>query len=203
MFPYNYNGRCLTHQKITPGNTITSVSAYCYKYCVYVLNIDAGTDVIAEGDWVVGASSGAVGKVLKIDISSGAWASDDVVAVMLIDSWNGTAWTNNEKIKVAADATCGDVNQAAAIVEASDTQYDSVYRLGYKGKLACAAHITALTQTQLLGINGGKPDQTALIGTPLKDGGELWLYDANDIANIKVVDYAAGSAGLINIDFYF
>ncbi len=199
MYPLVYNGRCLTHWGVLPGNTITSVPAYCYKYSLYVLNFDDADSEIKVGDWITGATSGAIAKVVYVTAT--AWTNG--VGYAYIDSWNGTAWTNDEEIKVAAGATMANVNQAAAIVEATDAQYEAVYRLQYKGKIAQAACITATLNTQLIGISGGKPDQTALIGTPLKDGMQMWVYDGNDIANIKTVDAVASSAGRTQVDFFF
>jgi hypothetical protein len=204
MYPLNYRGVALTHQKVVPGNTITSLSAYCYKYRLYVLNYDAGTDEIVDGDWVIGASSGAVGKVVDVILSGGDWVDgNNAAGYLLIDSWNGTAWTNNEKIKVAADATCGDVDQAAAIVEASDTQYDSVYRLKYKDHLAQSALVVVYANTALIGIDGGKPDQTALIGIPMVANSSFELEDHNDIVNFKCVDYTASSASILQVQYFF
>jgi hypothetical protein len=73
----------------------------------------------------------------------------------------------------------------------------------YIGKQAKCAHVICLAQTALIGITGGKPDQTALVGTPLAANIDLWIHDINDIMNFKCVDYANGSASTLNIDFYF
>ena len=207
MYPFEYHGRPLTHQYIKPGDTATGLSAYCYKYKLYVLNVDAGTDEMKVGDWIIGATSGAIAKVAKIDITSGTWATDNVAAVMLIDSWNGTAWTNNEKIKDAADATCGDVDQAAAIVEATDAQYDSVYRLMFKDKLAQTARVQVYNATSTKGIlyciDGSTPDQTSDIGHNLMGFSETWLHDTDEIINFKCLDYTTADATLVNVTFYF
>ena len=203
MESYEYVGRPLTHQKVVPGNTITSLSEHCYLYKCHRLNFDAGTDAIVAGDWVIGATSGAVGKVLYISIASGSWAGDDAAGYMLIDSWNAVAWTNNEKIKVAADATCGDVNQAAGIVEATDVEYILAGRLQFKGKPAIYAYVVAYANTALIGVTGGKPDQTALIGTPLVANAVLEIRDPEAIKDFKCVDYTAASASVVQVDFFF
>lgn len=199
MLNFNYVGIPLTHQKVTPGNTITSLSAYCYKYGLWVLNFDDADAEIVVGDWVVGATSAAAAKVMYV--TSTAWTNG--VGYALIDSWNGVAWTNDEEIKVAAGATMANVNQAAAIVEATDAQYDSVYRLQWKGMLARFAQVICFANTILCGINGGKPDQTALIGIPLTAGSGLSLQDNNAIAKFKCVDYVAQSAGIAQVEFFF
>ena len=209
MYPLNYHGRPLTSQKVAPANTVTSLSAYCYKYCLYKLNFDAGTadNAIVVGDWVVGAASGAVGKVVYLSAITGSWAANTAAGYVLIDSWNGTAWTDGEKIKVAADATMADVNQPAAIVEASDAEYNLAYRLPYKGKLAACAFVKVYDATSthgvLIGIDGGIPDQTALIGIPMLSGDELWLEDYNSITNFQCVDYTASDASVVYVQFFF
>ena len=190
----DYFGRALNHQKITPGNTITSVSANCYNYKRWKLNFDAGTDEIVAGDWIIGATSGAVGKVVSIyDDGTGTWAGDDVVGYLIIDSMVGT-WTDNEKLKVAADAAMADVNGPAAPV--SD-DYD------YKGVQAKAMLINIYANTALCSWTGGKPDQTALIGQPMVANSSYVLTDINDIKNFKCVDYTSGSASQVQLTFYF
>ena len=191
---YEYEGICLTHQKIVPGNTITSIDSKIYTYARWKLEFDAGTDEIVAGDWIVGATSGAVAKVVSIsDLTSGSWAADNAVGYLIIDSYYGT-FQDNEKLKVAADATMADVKGTVI------PWFDG---FPYIGKQAKCAHVICLAQTALIGIAGGKPDQTALVGTPLIAGAELWIHDINDIMNFKCVDYTAASASTINIDFYF
>lgn len=195
---YDYDGIPLCHQKITPGSTITSLSSYCYKYQCQRLNFDDADSEITIGDWITGASSGAIGKVVYI--TSTAWT--DGVGYLLYDSWNGTAWTDDEEIKVAAGATMANVNQPAVVVEATDAEYALAGRLQYKHKMARCALVIAFAQTQLIGINGGKPDKTALIGTPMVAGASIKLSDNNAITGFKVVDYAAGT-GITQVDFFF
>uniref|UniRef100_A0A6M3KZK4 Uncharacterized protein n=1 Tax=viral metagenome TaxID=1070528 RepID=A0A6M3KZK4_9ZZZZ len=203
MLNFEFLGLPLTHQKVVPGNTITSLSEYCYKYRIFKLNFDAGTDEIVANDWVVGATSGAVGRVKYISVTSGTWAGDNVVGYLLIDSWNGTAWTNNEKIKVAADATMADVNQAAAIVEATDAEYTLAGMLIFKHMLARTALVVCYANTALTDDTGGKPDQTALIGTPMVANASYLMKSYNAIKNFKAVDYTAASASILQVKFCF
>ncbi len=188
-------GQGLTHQKITPGNTVTSVSVNCYRYKRWKLNFDAGTDEIVAGDWIVGATSGAVATVVEVSaLTSGSWAADTAVGYLIIDSMVGT-WTNNEKLKVAADATMADVNGAAIPLDNED--YPN------KGMEARAALISVFANTALVSWTRGKPDQTALIGQPMAANSSVLLTDMNDIRNIKVVDYVSGSASVVNITYHF
>ncbi len=194
MIVFDYLGRALTHQKITPANTITSISANCYNYQRWKLNFDAGTDEMVAGDWIIGALSGAVGKVVSIyDDGTGTWGGDNVVGYLIIDSMVGT-WTDNEKLKVAADATMADVNGPAGLLTAD---YD------YKGMQAKAMLINVYANTALCAWDGGKPDQTALIGQPMTANSSYILTDPNDIRNFKCVDYTSGSTSIIQLTFYF
>ena len=193
MFTLENYGMALTHQKITPGNTITSVSGNCYNYQRWKLNFDAGTDEIVAGDWIVGATSAAVAKVVSITVSSGTWAGDNVVGYLIIDSMVGT-WTDNEKLKVAADATMADVNGPAAPLM---DDYD------FKGMKARAMLINVYANTALCAWTGGKPDQTALIGQSMVANSSYVLTDINDIRNFKCVDYTASSASIVQLTFYF
>lgn len=205
MIVYDYPGRALTHQKITPGNTATGLSAYCYKYRVYRLNFDAGTasNALAVGYWVYGVNSGAVGHILYLSAITGSWAGNDAAGYVLIDSWNGTAWTNNEKLGMGADTTMADVDQAAAIVEATDGEYILAGMLEYKGMTARRAQVIAYANTLLCGLSGDIPDQTALIGLPLTAGSGLSLPDADAMAGFKCIDYTASSAGIAQVRYFF
>ena len=118
-------------------------------------------------------------------------------------SWTGTAWTNDEEIKVAAGATMANVNQAAAIVEATDAEYNLAKMLLYKGWLAKYALVVCYANTALIGFDGGKPDQTALIGIPLVANASIELRDHNAITNFKCVDYVAASASILQVTFCF
>ncbi len=197
MIIFDYLGTPLTHQKITPGNTATALSKYCYQYKRFRLDFDAGTDELTVGSWIVGASSGAVAKIVSVsDLSSGSWSGDDAVGYLIIDSWNGTAFTDNEKIKQAADATCGDVDLVPTMVEI-DTNYE------WKNKMAKAALISVYANTELVCFDGGTPDQTALIGQPMAAASSIVLSDINAIKAFKTLDYTASSAGIVQATFFF
>lgn len=187
---FEYPGLPLTWVKIAPGNTITQVPAGLYKYAEYTINYDAGSDEIVEGDVFIGVSSGAMGIVKSITLVSGGWGvGNDAAGVIRFHSWNGINFTNNEKIQVAADATCADIDGTAPTACADEYQY--------KGWLAKCVIAQAHTNSQLIayGKNVIKPDQTALLGQLLTAGSSVQVSDASAIANIRVVDYTAGTAG--------
>ncbi|RPH73227.1 hypothetical protein EHM76_05595 [bacterium] len=189
----------LTHQKVVPGNTITSLSSNCYKYQQWRIDFDAGTDAIAAGDWIVGATSAAVANVVSITISTGAWGDDDVVGYLIVDSLVGT-FADNEKLKVAADATCADVKaNTSPVVTAIPYAGDYLY----KGVDAKAALVVVYANTALVGLTGGKPDQTALIGTPMVANSSYICRNIEEIKNFKCVDYASGSASILQVTYFF
>ena len=199
MLVSDFDGVALTHQKVTPGNTITSLSQYCYKYSLWRLNFDDGDSEIVVEDWVVGATSGAVGKVKYVSASS--WTNG--TGYLLIDSWNGTAWTNNEEIKVAAGATMANVDQASPIVVATNEEYRLADAERYRGLNARSALIVVYANTALVDWTGGKPDQTALIGTPMVANSSVKLQTYQSIVNFKCVDYTSQTSSIIQVKFSF
>jgi hypothetical protein len=193
MIVFEDVGIPLTHQKIVPGNTITSISAYCYQYWKHRLDFDDGDYEIKVGDWIVGATSGGEAKVLEVSHdSSAAWTND--FGYLIVDSWNGTAFQDNEELKVAAGATMANAN---GIIKPVASNYP------YKGLMAKSALVIVYAQTALVGITGGKPDQTALIGTPMVANSSILLRNIEAIKNFKCVDYTAASASTVQIDFFF
>ena len=193
MLVFEDLGTPLTHQKITPGNTITSLSKTCYQYTRYKLNFDDGDTAIVAGDWITGASSGAIAKVVTVNADTSTWTNN--TGNLILDSWTGTAFTDNEEIKVGAGSTMANVN--GVLIPLNDTSYD------YKGFLAKAALVVVYANTALVGFTGGKPDQTALIGTPMVANSSIILRGYYAVSNFKCVDYTASSASVVNVDFYF
>jgi len=183
----------LTHQKIIPGNTATALSKYCYQYWQFRLDFDDGDQTFTVGDWIVGASSGAVAKIVSInDLSEGTWTNE--TGYFVLDSWNGTAFTDDEEIKNGAQATAANVN---GLIKSWTSDYP------YKGQLAKTALVVIYANTALVGFNGGKPDQTALVGTPMVANSSIILRSYPAIAAFKTIDYTASSASIAQIDFFF
>jgi hypothetical protein len=195
-----YPGIPLTMQKITPGDTITTVAAGLYKYTEYEIGYDAGhaAALIVEGNIITGATSGAMGVVRSVTVATGAIGDSDAAGMIRFHSWNGTNFTDNEKIKIAADADVGDINGSVP------TECTDGY--AYAGWIAKAVMIRAITKTQLIGVSARKmkADQTTLIGFALAaTASPLWIYDASAIANITTVDEVSGQAGSTILLAYF
>lgn len=191
---FDYLGEPKQHQKITPGNTATGFSKNCYRYRRWKLNFDDGDVELTVGSWIVGATSGAVGKIVEVVADSASWNNN--TGYVVIDSWNGTAWTDNEEIKQAAQTTAANVNQPSPIRE---HQADYPFR----GCMAKAALVSVYANTELVCFDGGTPDQTALIGQPMAAASSIILQDPKQIENFKALDYTASSAGIVQATFFF
>lgn len=70
----------------------------------WLLNFDAGTAAISEGDIVDGATSGAQGEAL-VDavVTSGSWATNDAAGYLVLTGVSGT-FQDNESLEVSAAA---------------------------------------------------------------------------------------------------
>jgi hypothetical protein len=197
-YAFEYYGQPLQHQKIVPGNTITGLSADCYEYKRWKLNYDAGHVEIVAGDWILCETSLAVAKVVSIyDDGTGTWGADTVAGYLIIDSKVGT-FTNNKKLQVAAESEMAYVNEAV-YGDAVTLQGD----YPNKGKLAQSALVLIYANTALIAIDGGKPDQTQLIGIPMVANSSIYLKDINAIKAFKCVDYTASSASVVQVTYFF
>lgn len=195
MIVNNYLGIPLQSQKIVPGNTATAIAKSVWTYREYTINFDAGTDEIKAGDVIVGASSGAVGIVVSVSVTSGTWAGDDVVGVIRFRSWNGTNFTNNEKVKVAADATCADIDGAAP------TECPEDYK--YKGQVARSMLVSVIAQSVFMAIDGSTPDQTQDMAHTLAAGDSYVMHDAQEMDQAMFIDAASGSASTVVVTAFF
>jgi hypothetical protein len=195
MFTFEDLGIPLTEQKIVPGNTITSIAQDVWLYRRWKLNVDDVDAQIYVGDWLVG-NGGAVAKVVEVSIS--AWTNGS--GYVILDSWNGTAYIDNENVGVAA-AVATQANVDGVLVSLDYTGYP------LKGKMAKAALVTVYDATSthgcLIGISGGKPDQTLKSGIPMMAGSSIGLRNIEAIKNFKCVDYTASDASVVNIICYF
>ena len=196
-FIIEYYGEALCHQKVVPGNTITSLNSEMYTYTErYLAYTSGGTTEIAVGDWIVGATSSAKARVLSVTLSSGTWAGGDAVGYFIINSQHGTF--QSENIKVAAGT-----NDATIAANSRLCIYDEYVNKQFYKKNSTAALVNVYAQTALVDISGAKPDQTALVGQHIQAGGNWMLRDVKAIRNFKCVDYTASSASTIQVTFFF
>lgn len=199
MITFDFDGLALTHQRVAPGDTLATLSSGCYTYKCYRLNVDDADTQFYTGAWLEGQSSGAIAKVVYISMS--AWTNG--TGYVIVDSWNGTAYTDNEELGVAAGTTNANVNQPAAWREATDEEYSLAGRAEYRGLAAKSALVVVYANTALVDWTGGRPDQTNLIGTPMVANSSVKLKSYNEIANFKCIDYTSGSASIVQVKFYF
>jgi hypothetical protein len=152
-----YFGVPLNSQKIVPGNTATGVSDGVIRYIEYTIPYTAGHYAYVAGDVIVGATSGAVGIVKSYTVTGGAITpGGDAVGLIRFCSWNGINFTNDEAIKVGADANVGTIDGTAPTAVTTD------YR--FKGRTANHMLISVKNQTVLMAVDGSTPDQTYLLG---------------------------------------
>jgi hypothetical protein len=188
-------GTPLQSQKIVPGNTATGIATSVIVYTEYTIPYDSGDYAFVAGDVIVGASSGAVGIVVSCTVATGTVAGGDAAGLIRFKSWNGVNFTNNEKIKIGADADVGDIDGTAPTAITTDYQF--------KGRTARHLLLSAKAQTAALAIDGSTPDQTYLLSHDIPAGGSYVLNDIKEMYQAKVIDKASGSASTVIVTAYF
>ena len=192
MITFQDEGIALCQQRITPGNTATALSKYCYNYQRFKIVFTDGDVELTENSWIVGAYSGATAKIVEVHADTAVWT--DNTGYIIVDSWNGTAWTASEEIKQAAQATVANVS---GLIRTIDTDYP------YRGMQAKSALVCVLANTVLVDLTGGTPDPTALIGIPMIANSSYVLRNIKSIMDFKVIDRVASSAGTVDITYFF
>jgi hypothetical protein len=196
MYTFEYSGKCMTVEKVVPGNTITSLNSEMYRYTERKLAFTSGgTTEIVVGDWIVGATSAAKAEVIAISAITGAWADGDAAGTLYIRSQHGTF--ESEKIKVATGS-----DDATIAADSLLSQPDEYIYKEYRGNYAKYCMIYVSGSRALCLWNGSKPDQTALVGVPLPES-MTTLSDVDSIRNFKCVDQVASSASTLLVKFYF
>jgi hypothetical protein len=193
----NYLGIPLQSQKIVPGNTAMGIAASIYKYTEYEIGYDAGhaAALIVAGNVITGATSGAMGIVKSVTIVTGTIGTSDAAGKIRFKSWNGINFTDDEKIKIAADADVGTINGSVPVEV--PTHYD------YKGAVAKHLLLSVKAQTALLAVDGSTPDQTAPLGHNIPAAASYVIHDAQEMAQAKVIDAVAASASTVIVTAYF
>jgi hypothetical protein len=191
----SYMGIPLQSQKIVPGNTATAIAASIIKYTEYEIGYDSGDYAFAVGDVITGATSGAMGIVRSVTVATGTVGAGSAAGNIRIKAWNGTNFTDDEKIKVGADSDVGDIN--GSVPAEVQTTYD------YKGAVARHLLLSAKAQTAALAVDGSTPDQTALLGHNIPAGGSYVIHEAQEMYQAKVIDAVASSASTVIVTAYF
>ena len=199
MITYEYQGQPLAQQKIVPGNTATSLDAQCYQYSEFTLladGVDAGSTEagVAAGKWIVGAA-GARAVVVSATLTAGAWGNASARVTLRLKSVSGTF--------VAAENIASVANADHLKVRAGETQRPISESYTYKGMYAKCALVCVITNTALVDVIGGTPDQTSLIGIPMVANSSILLKDINQIRQFKIIDYVASSASIAQVTYFF
>lgn len=193
MLIFDTLGEPKTHAKIVPGNTITSIGAGFIEYTERKLVFTSGgVTEIGVGDWIVGATSTAKAEVIKVVLTSGTWAAGTAAGTFTIKNQHGTFQSENLKVAAGTDDATIAANSTVSLDDYAN-----------KGQHAKAALISVISNTALVAFDGGKPDQTALVGHSLPANSSLTLTDINAIKAFKCVDYVSASASTLNITLYF
>ncbi len=203
MYMFEYWGSPKTFQRIVPGNNACgaiSTSVYYNEWTVAFTG--AGTTATAVGSWIVGATSGVVAEVVAITVATGTFAGGDAAGTMRLRSKYHptgvtTNWTSGENWKIAAGSDEGTFTLLPKLSPRTDK---SAFPIGTPAKCAL---VMVLTNTALIDLDGGIPDQTALAGIAIKDGGSILLRDIEEILNFKCIDYVASSASVVDIQYFF
>jgi len=192
-----YSGIALTWGKVTPGNTVTGIPEGLWKYKELEIGYDSGDYTFLEGDIIVGVTSGAIGVVRSFTVTSGTIVGTNAAGKIRFHSWNGVNFTNNEKIKVAADVDVGDID--GSVPSARTDEYP------WKDAIAVYVLACAAANGQRIAFSGRKvlTDQTSAIGMVIAAGDSFPIGDASAIKNINVVDATAGQAGSTTFIGYF
>ena len=194
---FEYLGLPLTHQKIVPGNTITGLGSEFRNYTErYIAFTSGGTTATAVGDWIVGATSAAKAKVLAVTITSGTFAAGTAAGYLIVNSQHGTFQSENIKIAAGTDDATIASNTRLCIK-------DEYINKEFYTKDAKACLVSVYAQTALTAWDGGKPDQTALVGQPMAAATSIILRDPKQISNFRCIDYTAASASTLQLTFYF
>ena len=192
-------GEPLTHQKIVPGNTATGTSDKCYKYSQWQYTYTGGgTTVPVVGGWIVGATSSARARILKIGtLSGGSWGAGTAAGTMYVHSVSGT-FNGIENISVGATADDMTMSSVLTPYNSTVTDYD-----GFIGREAKAALVCVYANTALVTLDGSTPDQTSLIGVPMVANSSILMMDINQIRKFMCIDYTSGSASVVQITYFF
>jgi hypothetical protein len=198
MYIFDYIGMALTHQKIVPGNTVTSLAKSCIEYLEFILlcnGVDADSVEPASGRWIVGQTSGARAVIVSATLTAGAYGNANARVTLRLKSVSGI-FASTENIGYGANLDHFTVRTGATQVPVTDDYL-------YKGMMAKAILVSVYGNTALCEWGDAIPDQTSLIGEPMVVNSSVVIQDTNSIRNFKCIDYVSGSASTIQVKFYF
>ncbi|MDO8534618.1 MAG: hypothetical protein Q7S17_07755 [Xanthobacteraceae bacterium] len=126
-----------------------------------------GTKVIAAGDTIKGATSGATTKVGLVMLTSGSWAGGDAAGTIFFDKADKVGTFETENIYVSSDSTAG-TNDATIVV---DVEYC------WSTDTEVAGETTDAMITAYVGTTGGNP-KGFTIGSTISTSDKTLFYMA-------------------------
>lgn len=198
MIVYPYLGQSLCHQKIIPGDTSTGISAYCYTYSEFFLNVsgvDAGSTEPTAGQWIVGNGLGKA-CIISYVLNTGAWGANTARVTLRLKSWNSTVFVAAENIAIAGNADHFTADNPLAF-------WPCPRGYLWDGSQAQAMLVSVYANTALTTLDKSIPDATSLIGQPMVAGSSIIVCDANIIRNFKCINYTAATACIVQVTLYF
>ncbi len=187
-------GEARTSQKITPGNTATSIGANIYEYTERTVDYTSGgTSVMAVGDTVVGATSAASGIIVARTITSGTDAAGTAAGVLTLRCQVGAFQSENLNRDAASNI--------ATI--AADSVPKPASEQAFPRQRAKSALISVEDNSIYFSIDGAIPTQTSKMGHKLTAGQSYLVSNPDAIKRIQVIDAVAGSAGVVKITCFF
>ena len=199
MFNLKHTGLPLTHYRMVPADVATAIPAEFITYTERVLpftSTGGGTHKIVPGEWISETNGSIKAEVVSVSITSGSFAGSDAVGTLRIKNQHGTFSAGNIFI--------GDYTSTNPVgyISANSKVDRSIYYF-YAGMSAKGAIVNCLNGTALVSMDGGVPDQTALVGMTLVAGSSITLKGNQMVRNFNAIDYASGQNSVLNIDLYF
>lgn len=196
----NY-GNALTYEhKLMAADTAVALSEETYKIKIRKISFNSGGTVVpAVGDMLVGATSAAVARIVKVsELVSGAYGDGDAVGtihvVNVVGTWNGSENANH--ILCATNEASANVLTTTSAALISEYINVNEYISGMEAK---AALLTIETQTARFSLDGLPPTPATHAngwvsrGIPVVAGSSYLIRGINNIRNLKICNAAAGS----------
>ena len=174
----------------------------------WILDYDAGTAVISEGDTVTGADSGATGEAL-IDavIESGSYAGNDAAGYLVLVNVSATSYQNNENLQVSAatkSVADGAETEVGADTDALSTTYledaiettrDDIAAVPGSGNMRGVRSYNGATYAFRDNAGGTAVDmyKSTTAGWVLQDLGETFTFTSGGTTEIAEGDTVTGS----------
>lgn len=144
----------------------------------WLLDFDTGTSIIAQGDTITGATSGATATVILAPIDfTGTWAGGDAAGSLLLASVSGT-FQDDESLEVSATPCAlvnGTIEENTADTEALITTYKEAVQDWHRTLI------------------GKVPGEGYVLGVAVH-GGSVYAW-RNNVGSTKAVMYRATSSG--------